>query len=313
MLPSAGRGPVPAVPTLPEGTSVASFRTYLEAQKAVDHLSDEAFPVRSLTIVGDDLRMVERVTGRLTYGRVAMGGLLSGAWFGLFIGLLLSMFSADGSGIPLVAAILMGAAFTAMFSLISYALSRGKRDFTSQSQIVATRYTVLCEVEHAGRARQMLQAAGIRSTAGTSTLGATPDVVPGFPPPAYTPPPPPAAPTGLAGGDAPVAADGSTPPVARPRPSSISSQYVTPDGRPRYGLRHEDLQADGTPKPEATAPAPAEPAQSGPPATAGVPAAPDASGPPAPDASGPAASDGAAPSSPEAAPDPYRRPAPPSR
>lgn len=280
MLPAAGRGPVPAVPTLPEGTAVASFRTYLEAQKAVDHLSDEAFPVQSLTIVGDDLRMVERVTGRLTYGRVAAGGLMSGAWFGLFIGLLLSMFSSDGSGFPILAAVLMGAAFTTMFSLISYALTRGKRDFTSQSQIVATRYTVLCGTEHASRAREMLAAAGIRSTAGGATLGTGPDVVYGFPAPAVPP----------RGTGAPAVPDGSAAPAAptgQPRPSSISSQYVTPDGRPRYGVRHEDLQADGTPKPEAVAPEPEAPS------------------------SDPVSSSGPASSS-DPAPDPYRTPTPPS-
>ena len=283
MLPAAGRGPVPAVPTLPEGTAVASFRTYLEAQKAVDHLSDEAFPVQALTIVGDDLRMVERVTGRLTYGRVAVGGLMSGAWFGLFIGLLLSMFSGDGSSFPIVAAVLMGAAFATMFSLISYALTRGRRDFTSQSQIVATRYTVLCHAQHAGRAREMLTAAGIRSTAGGPTLAAGPDVVHGFPQPAVPP------------RDV-DAADGPTPPTGRPRPSSISSQYVTSDGRPRYGVRHEDLRPDGTPKPEAVAPE-APDAQAAP----GAPAAPE---PPA------AQEARATPQDP--APDPYRTPTPPS-
>ena len=292
MLPAAGRGPVPAVPTLPEGTSVASFRTYLEAQKAVDHLSDEAFPVRSLTIVGDDLRMVERVTGRLTYGRVAAGGLMSGAWFGLFIGLLLSMFSNDGSGFPILAAVLMGAAFTTMFSLISYALTRGKRDFTSQSQIVATRYTVLCHTEHASRAREMLAAAGIRSTAGGPTVPAGPDVVHGFPAPAVPP----------RGAALPVVPDApATPdvPTGQPRPSSISSQYVTPDGRPRYGVRHEDLQPDGTPKPEAIAPepdasSPSDPASQSGPTASSAPSSGTLSDPTAP------------------ASDPYRTPTPPS-
>jgi len=289
MLPAAGRGPVPAVPTLPEGTAVASFRTYLEAQKAVDHLSDEAFPVQALTIVGDDLRMVERVTGRLTYGRVAVGGLMSGAWFGLFIGLLLSMFSGDGSSFPIVAAVLMGAAFATMFSLISYALTRGRRDFTSQSQIVATRYTVLCHAQHAGRAREMLAAAGIRSTAGGPTAPAGPDVVHGFPPPAV--PPRDAAPPASASVPDGPAAPGA--PTGRPRPSSISSQYVTPDGRPRYGVRHEDLQPDGTPKPEAVAPDAPESS-----ATPGAPAAPEPS---------------AAPATPQdPPPDPYRTPTPPS-
>ena len=65
---------VPTAPTLPQGETVASYGTYLEAQRAVDHLADKQFPVQHVTIVGTDLRMVERVTGRLSYPRVALAG-----------------------------------------------------------------------------------------------------------------------------------------------------------------------------------------------------------------------------------------------
>jgi hypothetical protein len=148
---------MPGVPTLPKGELIAAYPTYLEAQNAVDHLSDEAFPVQHVTIVGTDLRMVERVTGRLTYARVALAGLASGAWFGLFVGLLLSIFSTgDGTALPILPAIGIGAAFGMLFSVISYSLTGGKRDFTSSSQIVATSYAVLCETEHAHRARGLL-------------------------------------------------------------------------------------------------------------------------------------------------------------
>ena len=70
---------VPRTPTLPKGEQVAAYGTYLEAQRAVDHLADKHFPVQIVTIVGLDLRMVERVTGRLSYPRVALAGALSGA------------------------------------------------------------------------------------------------------------------------------------------------------------------------------------------------------------------------------------------
>jgi Na+/citrate or Na+/malate symporter len=148
---------VPRVPTLPSGEQVASYGTYLEAQKAVDHLADKEFPVQFVTIVGTDLRMVERVTGRLTYSRVALAGLATGAWFGLFVGLLLSIFSeSDQLFGPIVPAMAIGAAFGILFSVISYSLTGGKRDFTSSSQIVAASYALLCAVEHAHRARGIL-------------------------------------------------------------------------------------------------------------------------------------------------------------
>ncbi len=43
---------------------IASYSTYDDAQRAVDTLSDHRFPVDRVTIVGSDLRLVERVTGR---------------------------------------------------------------------------------------------------------------------------------------------------------------------------------------------------------------------------------------------------------
>src|ERR671920_2118231 len=71
---------------------VASYGTYAEAQRAVDHLSDERFPVERVSIVAEDLRFVEQVTGRRGYGQAALGGAASGAvvgaFFGFFLGLL---------------------------------------------------------------------------------------------------------------------------------------------------------------------------------------------------------------------------------
>lgn len=149
---------VPSVPTPPTGEQVASYPTYLEAQRAVDHLADQAFPVHLVTIVGTDLRMVERITGRLTYARVAGAGALSGAWFGLFVGLLLGLFSTSPSLAVVVPAFLIGAAFGMLFAIASYAATGGKRDFTSASQVVASAYAVLCQGEQATAARQLLEA-----------------------------------------------------------------------------------------------------------------------------------------------------------
>jgi len=148
----------PALPTLPKGLAVATYDTYAEAQSAVDYLADKAFTVQAVTIVGTDLRMVERVTGRITYARVAMAGLASGAWFGLFVGLLLTFFSTTGSLQPIFTAVAIGAGFGILFQVGAYALSGGKRDFTSSSQIVAEHYSLLCLAEVAGQARTLLSA-----------------------------------------------------------------------------------------------------------------------------------------------------------
>jgi hypothetical protein len=125
---------------------VASYKTYAEAQKAVDFLSDNKFAVENVGIVGSDLKMAETVLGRLTWGRAISGGAGTGAWFGIFVGLLLGLFAKSGTsslGLMLFG-LVYGAIFGAAFGAAGYGLTRGRRDFTSRSQIVATTYDVVC-------------------------------------------------------------------------------------------------------------------------------------------------------------------------
>ncbi|BAS09961.1 hypothetical protein AHiyo4_33830 [Arthrobacter sp. Hiyo4] len=143
--------------TVPTGDTVGSYTSYLDAQKAVDYLADQQFPVQMVSIVGNELKMVERVTGRLTYPRVALSGALSGMWFGLFVGVMLSFFAPSPGYFSILASVLMGAAFFMLFGIVTYAMQRGKRDFTSTSQVVATSYDVVVSVEAAHDARRLLQ------------------------------------------------------------------------------------------------------------------------------------------------------------
>lgn len=143
----------------PSGWPVGSFNTYAEAQAAVDGLSDREFPVENLTIVGVDLMQVEKVTGRLTWGRVLGGGALSGLWLGLFVGLLFAMFSPNVWG-SLFTALVIGVIFGLIFAAAGYAFTQGKRDFSSMTTIVAGRYDVLCEASQAPRARDMINQMG---------------------------------------------------------------------------------------------------------------------------------------------------------
>ena len=136
--------------------SLAVYDDYTKAQKAVDFLSDNEFPVENCMIVGTDLKQVERITGRLTTGRVALAGALSGLWLGLFIGLIFSMFG-DGSILAIVlSTALFGAIFGVVWALVGFAATRGQRDFSSITQVVATRYEVLVEHKHAARGRELL-------------------------------------------------------------------------------------------------------------------------------------------------------------
>jgi hypothetical protein len=148
---------LPNLPTPPTGWPVASYATYEEAQRAVDYLADEEFTVQDVTIVGVDLMLVERVIGRLTWGRVLASGALSGAWFGLFVGLLLSLFAVNTNPLgPILVGLASGIVFGLVFAAVGYGATRGRRDFTSSSQIVAGRYDVLCQPKTAERAKELL-------------------------------------------------------------------------------------------------------------------------------------------------------------
>lgn len=136
--------------------SLAVFDDYAGAQKAVDYLSDHEFPVQNVMIVGTDLKQVERVTGRLTWGKILAGGILSGMWLGLFVGLLMSIFAGGGAWGTILAAVLTGAVFGLVWAAIGYSFTRGQRDFTSVSQVIATKYEVLVEHQLYERGRSML-------------------------------------------------------------------------------------------------------------------------------------------------------------
>ncbi|HJC29997.1 MAG TPA: magnesium transporter [Candidatus Dietzia intestinipullorum] len=160
---SAGRrgAQTPGLPTPPTGWVVGSYGTYAEAQAAVDHLADEDFPVHEVTIVGVDLMQVERVTGRLTWPKVLLGGLATGAWLGLFVGLVLGIFTQPMWGVVLTG-LIGGSVFGVVSTSLSYAATRGKRDFASTSQLVAGRYDVLCAPGSAERVRDELARFGMK-------------------------------------------------------------------------------------------------------------------------------------------------------
>jgi hypothetical protein len=138
--------------------SVGIYNTYADAQKAVDYLADEKFEVQNLAIVGTELKSVERVLGRRNWGTVVTQGMQSGISTGLLVALVMLIFAKPGSFLLLlVVSLAIGIALGVGFSAAAYAMSRGRRDFTSISQTVATKYEVLCEHKVAAQAREMLQ------------------------------------------------------------------------------------------------------------------------------------------------------------
>ncbi len=138
------------------GQSIASFPTYEAAQKAVSTLIAADIPARDIAIVGQNLRSVERVTGRLGYASAARSGAING----LLLGLLFSAILVIGSpSVPIqafVGVLFVGIAIGMLLSIVTYSFVRRRRDFASVMQVVADRYEVTITASSIHRARQIL-------------------------------------------------------------------------------------------------------------------------------------------------------------
>ncbi|MGZ2223086.1 general stress protein [Glutamicibacter nicotianae] len=232
---------------MPRGELLGRYTSYLDAQKLVDYLADNDFPVAAVSIVGNDVRTVERVTAKLSYPRVALAGAAQGGMMGLFVGLLLTLFGGGGNGLyQILSAIGLGMAIWMIAGVISYSTRRGKRDFASSSQFVATSFDVVVDFEHAQAARTLASKLPMRPHQAPAHPAAAPQQqAPAAP---ATPPAQPAA---------AAPASGAQPATGAER----SSQFPDlPDGRPRYGVRVNDEAKPAAPaaqpaKEEAQAPA----------------------------------------------------------
>jgi hypothetical protein len=148
------------------GLLIASYDRYVDAQWAVDTLSDHGFPVERVSVVGSDLRLVEKVTGRLTVARAALAGALTGAWIGLLVGLVFSIVS-PWTLTPIAYGVLIGVGFGAVWGAVAHALTRGTRDFTSLHGLEAGRYDVVAaDTADVENAQRILGSAATSSVAG---------------------------------------------------------------------------------------------------------------------------------------------------
>lgn len=151
--------------------TIASYTTYQEAERAVDHLSDQGFPVERVAIIGQDVRLVEQVTGRMGYGGAALHGAASGALPGALIGWifgLLNWLDPVVSGLLLALyGLVFGALVGALLGLLVHAAQGGRRDFASVSFMQPDRYDVVVDDAVADEAVRLL--AELPSGTGTGT------------------------------------------------------------------------------------------------------------------------------------------------
>lgn len=241
-------------PAIPRGEVIGRYEDYLDAQKVVDYLADNDFPVSNVSIIGNELKLVERVRKKLSYPRVAMQGASQGAVIGLFFGLLLFLFTPDGgaaSGASMIAAVLLGAVLFMLMSVVSYALQRGKRDFSSTRQVLPSTWDVVVDHSVAGQARQLASRLPMRPSQATSVSGW------GAPPqgPAQGGWQQPGSGEERVGGSGGEQSQGEQAGAAMPsgaqptpeQPEVPQSDFADlSDGRPRYGIRVEDQRRTPT-------------------------------------------------------------------
>ena len=140
---------------MPEGTTVAKFNSYDDAQAAVNKIAEADVDVKGIAIIGSELRLVERVVARLTYGRVALTGAMRGLYFGLFLGIAMWLIMPD-AGLTIVAMPALGIAFGMLLGVVTHSLTKRNREFQSVQQVLPARFELVAPNEALHGARQAL-------------------------------------------------------------------------------------------------------------------------------------------------------------
>ena len=140
---------------MPEGTTVAKFNSYEDAQAAVNKIAEADVDVKGIAIIGSELRLVERVVARLTYGRVALAGAMRGLYFGLFLGIAMWLIM-PAAGLTIVAMPALGIAFGMLLGVVTHSLTKRNREFQSVQQVLPARFELVAPNEALHGARQAL-------------------------------------------------------------------------------------------------------------------------------------------------------------
>jgi hypothetical protein len=140
-------------PDMTPRRTIASFEHHADAEALVDRLAqEEDFPVDRLSIIGEDLELIEDVASRTDWSKALLGGAGFGAVLGAVFGMLFGVWF---PGVAFLAELLYWAAFGAvlggLMAAVSYALG-GAKHYTANVQIRARRYDVTVDERFADEA-----------------------------------------------------------------------------------------------------------------------------------------------------------------
>ena len=151
---------------VPRGEELGKFENYPDAQEMVNTLVSNGVAAGALSIVGSDVTLVERVTGKIGYGRAAVSSAISGSWLGAIAGLIVVVIDPNDFITPVLAGILIGAGAGMVVGMVIFTFSKGKkRLYRSMQQVIAQSYRVLVESTEHQKATQALASAQNPSTA----------------------------------------------------------------------------------------------------------------------------------------------------
>lgn len=145
-------------PIVPRRT-VVTERSYGAAERAVDWLSEEGFPVERVRIVGSGLHSVEKVLGRVTTGRAALMGAAQGGAVGILVGLLFGVFFTTTAAFfgALLYGLLLGTFWGGVWGAMLQYAQRGRREFAGVTETVADQYEVQVDDGVAADAERLLE------------------------------------------------------------------------------------------------------------------------------------------------------------
>jgi hypothetical protein len=219
------------------GEIVASMRDYESAQKTVSKLIAGEVPARDIAIVGQSVRTVERVTGKLGYAAAARSGAINGVLIGLFLSAILVLGNPEVPIQLFVGFVFIGVAVGMILSLVTYAIVRRRRDFASVTQFAADHYEVTVQPTSLAKAREVLGAARVAPVRPPVNLDEPPRygerITPGTPAPAPAP-------------EEPVIPPRPADPVAEPEAEGASEPAATPE-EPTAAAPTPPAEPDPTP------------------------------------------------------------------
>lgn len=135
---------------------VRCFQSYEDAKRAVDTLTVGRIPPKRITVFGRGLRWREAFTA----GRLVKVGAVGGAALAAAVSAILWSLGALDTSFTwltaLAAGAVLGGALGLVLGTVAWALTKRNRSIPETGHVDVDHYEILVEVDHAGRARELL-------------------------------------------------------------------------------------------------------------------------------------------------------------